>query len=303
MTLSIYNEENAGEVRATPSGQPATHEPSLAPRLGPAGECQAQGFRYIARCSYGNDSIAMLQLMHEHGLKRVAVVYSDTGWATPAWEDRVARGEEWARSLGWEPVRLASKGFEAGVVGHSQTGMFPTRIRKWCTKELKIRPFLAWVKLADPDKRALVCVGVRRAEAVARRGAPAFMPEQDNGRHVWHPLVEFSDADRDAMILKTPFEVLPHRSDECGICINGNRADLRRAPEAHIVRVEALEAAVGRPMFNPENYMGATGIREVVQWAQSERGKFRRAGDVAPDLLSGLVDAENASCDDAWCGA
>lgn len=262
------------------------------------------GIRYIARCSCGNDSLAVLQLLREHGLKHVTVVYSNTGWATPEWEARVAAVAEWVRSLGWEWVELASKGFEAGVLGHSQTGMFPTRLRKWCTKELKIRPFLAWVKEADPDKRALICVGVRRAESDARKGAPAFLPEQDNGRHVWHPIVEFSDADRDGMILKTPFEILPHRSDECAICINGNRADLRRASEDAIARVEALEASIGRPMFDPKSRMGADGIREVVAWAKSERGQYRKPGaDIAPDLLSGLVDAENATCEDAWCGS
>jgi hypothetical protein len=262
----------------------------------------ADGYRYIARCSYGNDSIAMLQLMREHGLRDVAVVYSDTGWSTPEWVERVERGTEWVRSLGWEPVTLSSRGFEASVTGHTEAGMFPTRLVKFCTQELKIRPFLKWVASADPDRRAIVCVGVRRAESIGRRKAPAFMPEHDNGRHVWHPLVEFSETDRDGMILKTPFEVLPHRSDECGICINGNRADLRRAPEDHILRVEALEAAIGRPMFKPENYMGATGIREVVRWAQSERGRYRASGEQVPDLLSGLADAESSTCEDNWCG-
>lgn len=259
--------------------------------------------RYIARCSYGNDSIAMLQLMREHGLKDVTVVYSDTGWATPEWEERVQRGEAWVTSLGWTPVRLQSVGFEAMVKGQTEAGMFPTRIRKFCTKYLKIRPFLAWVKDADPDKRAIVCVGVRRAESDARSKTPAFLPEHDNGRHVWHPIVEFSDADRDALISRTPFEVLPHRSDECAICINGNRADLRRASEESIARVEALEAHVGRPMFDPKSRMGADGIREVVSWAKSERGKYRAPGEIAPDLLSGLADAESATCEDAWCGA
>lgn len=261
------------------------------------------GPRYILRSSGGNDSIALMQYVRECGLKGVTVVYSNTGWATPEWIERVACVAEWVASLGWGYVELDSIGFEQSVTSHTDAGMFPTRMVKFCTQELKIRPFLKWVKDADPDKLALVCVGVRRAESDARKGARAFMPEQDNGRHVWHPLVEFSDADRDAMILKTPFEILPHRSDECGICINGNRADLRRAPEEHIARVEALEVSVGRPMFNPANYMGAQGIREVVRWARSERGKYRASGDIAPDLLSGLVDAENATCEDAWCGS
>lgn len=34
-------------VRATAAPQPATHEPSLASRLGPSGECQAQGETHV----------------------------------------------------------------------------------------------------------------------------------------------------------------------------------------------------------------------------------------------------------------
>lgn len=263
------------------------------------------GFRYVIRCSYGNDSIALIQLLKEHGLKRVAVTYSDTGWATPEWQERVSRGEEWVRSIGWAPFRLRSIGFEQMVKTQTEAGMFPTRMRKFCTKYLKILPFLKWVGEVDPDKRAVVCVGVRRAESDARKSAPAFMPEQDNGRHVWHPLVEFSDADRDALILKTPFEILPHRSDECAICINGNRPDLRRASEAAILRVEALEKHVGRPMFNPKGKMGADGIREVVRWAKSERGQYRPPDGVVPeaDDLEAVFDAEPATCEDGWCGS
>jgi len=248
---------------------------------------------YIARCSYGNDSIAMLQLMHEHGLKDVTVTYSDTDWSDPDWEERVDRAEAWVRSLGWTPVRIPSIGFEAMVLSQTATGMFPTRQKKFCTKYLKIKPFLKWVASFDPEKRALVCVGVRRAESDARKGVPAFLPEQDNGRHVWHPIVEFSDADRDAMILKTPFEVLPHRSKECA-CINWGRKEWRQASEEHIARVEQLEAKVGRPMFDPKGKMGATGIREVVAWAKSERGRYGKEPE-ADDL--------GATCDDAWCGS
>lgn len=256
-----------------------------------------RGQSYIARSSCGNDSIAMLQLMREHGLKGVTVTYSETGWADPKWDQRVTEVEGWVLSLGWAFVRIPSIGFEQMVMTQTETGMFPTRMRKFCTKYLKIKPFLKWVADFDPEKRAVVCVGVRRAESEARKRTPIFMPEQDNGRHVWHPIAEFSDADRDAMIAKTPFEVLPHRSKEC-FCINANREDLRSASEEHIARVEALEARVGRPMFDPRDKMGATGIREVIDWAKSEPGKYR-PGEPEHDLLTGL----GATCDDAWCGS
>lgn len=244
---------------------------------------------YVARCSYGNDSVAMLQVMHEFGLKNVFVVYSDTGWGSDEWIKRVEKGEEWVKSLGYIPIRLSSQGFESVVKTETKQGMWPTRLRKFCTRKLKIEPFIQWANVIDPDKRFLICVGVRRAESRNRASHPAFMPEKDDGRHVWHPLIEFSDADRDALIERTPFDVLPHRSDECAVCIHANRADLQRAPQEHIDRIERIEQEIGRPMFDPKRYMGAEGIREVVRWAHSERGQYKPEEDAA-------------TCEDNWCG-
>jgi len=187
---------------------------------------------------------------------------------------------------------LSSVGFEQNVLDQTEAGMFPTRQRKHCTKYLKILPTMRWLAEVDPEKRAVVCVGVRRAESEARKDIPIFLPEKDGGRHVWHPLAEFSDADRDAMIAKTPIPLLGHRSDECGICINANRADLRRAPDEHFERVAALEEKVGRPMFNPDKFMGASGIQEIRRWAESDRGKYQ-----PPQR-----DDVGADCEDGWCG-
>jgi 3'-phosphoadenosine 5'-phosphosulfate sulfotransferase (PAPS reductase)/FAD synthetase len=248
--------------------------------------------RYIVRCSGGNDSIACIQLVHEHRLEGVVVSYSNTGWASPEWCERMAAVKAWAESLGHTFAEIQSVGFERNVIEQTEAGMFPTRLRKHCTKYLKILPALRWMADVDPDRRAVVCVGVRRAESAARAKVPVFLPEKDDGRHVWHPLAEFSDEDRDALIARTPIPLLDHRSDECAICINATRPDLLRASEDHLARVEALETRVGRPMFNPEKYMGATGIREVRRWAESARGKYQ-----APP-----ADDLGADCEDGWCG-
>jgi tRNA(Ile)-lysidine synthase TilS/MesJ len=257
--------------------------------------------RFIARASYGNDSIAMLQLMADWGLKDVVVTYSDTGWASAAWEDRVVKAEAWVQSLGWEAVRISSVGFEQNVKNQTASGMFPTRLRKHCTKYLKILPFLKWVAEFDPAKTATICVGVRRAESEDRRAAEPFLPEKDDGRNVWHPLVEVSNEGRDGLVIKAGFEVLPHRSDECAVCINATRLDLRRASDASFDRIEALEDHVGRPMFNPQKFMGAEGIREVRRWAQADRGKYIAPGSEQPATET-EPEPREGSCEDDWCG-
>lgn len=261
-------------------------------------------YRYVARCSFGNDSVAMLQHMKEWGLKDVAVVYSDTGWGSEEWDARVRLGEEWVREIGWDFVNLSSVGMEQLVLTQTEGGIWPTRVRKFCTKELKIKPLLRWLKVADPEKRALICVGVRRLESPARRHHPAFMPEQDDGRHVWHPLIDFTEEDRDVLVRRSPLPLVKGRSRECEICINANRSDLRNAGEAAIARVERLEEQIGRPMFNPAKMMGADGIREVIRWAHSDRGKFRPASGIVPDypLLEAVMDKEPDTCADTYCG-
>jgi hypothetical protein len=103
-------------------------------------------------------------------------------------------------------------------------------------------------------------------------------------------LVEFSDDDRNALIARTPFEMLPHRSLECSPCIFSSRADLRNVSETRIAEIEQLESDVGRVMFRPKAYAGADGVREVIRWAQSDRGKYK------PDV------EEEPDCDSGFCG-
>jgi len=56
-----------------------------------------------------------------------------------------------------------------------------------------------------------------------------------------------------------------------------------------MIEIDDLEEEVGKPMFRPHRHMGAKGIREVLRWAHSDRGKYE-----APE-------EQQAACDAAWC--
>lgn len=71
-------------------------------------------------------------------------------------------------------------------------------------------------------------------------------------------------------------------------CINSNRADMRRFSEDDILEIEAAETEIGKTMFRPHRHMGAKGIREVMRWAHSERGKY-------------VPDPERETCNSGWC--
>ena len=101
------------------------------------------------------------------------------------------------------------------------------------------------------------------------------------------PGVDWTEADRDAYLRRAGVEPLPHRSGECR-CINSNKLDFQRYAESDIVQIEGIEAKVGKNMFRPHRHMGAKGIREVIRWAHSPRGKYE-------------VEPEAETCNAAWC--
>ena len=250
----------------------------------------SENIRFVIFSSYGNDSCALIQWAHEWQLESVAVVYSDTGWATVGWEARVAEKEEWARSLGFTPYRTRSIGFRQ--LAREKKG-FPTQRYQWCSYILKIEPGMRWLEENDPNKSAICIVGARRDEAAdplsSRAKFPEYLVRSENhgGRMMLAPMVDFDAAARDALLTRAGVEPLPHRSGECK-CINANKADMRRYTEADIREIEAAEAEIKRPMYRPHRHMGATGIREVIKWAHSARGKY-------------TPEPEAETCNSGWC--
>lgn len=237
--------------------------------------------RFVIFASYGNDSIALIQWAHEQRLEGVTVVYSDTGWATADWSERVDRMETWVRSLGFAAHRTKSIGFSE--LARQKKG-FPTQRYQWCSYVLKIEPGIRWLAKHDPQQRAICLVGARRAESKSKDDSratfPEYLPRSENhgGRFMLAPFAHFSDEDRDAVLKRAGVEPLPHRSRECK-CVNSNRADFLRYTEDDIGEIEALESEIGKTMFRPKRHMGAKDIREVIKWAQSDRGKYEPPHD------------------------
>lgn len=234
--------------------------------------------KYAISASYGNDSMAMMKWAADLGLNGVTVAYCDTGWAAPGWESRVEEGEDLARRLGFETVRLQSMGMEELV--RMKQG-FPGHGAQFCTAWLKGLPFLQWIDDADPEREAIVMIGKRRAESEDRKDTPEWVEKSEyhGGRKVWHPLYLHSEEQRDDLLLRAGVAKLPHRSDECSPCVNANRLDLRRLSGRQISKTAALEAEVGQPMFRAAKHAGAQGIEQVIQWAKYSPGQYRSGQD------------------------
>jgi hypothetical protein len=250
----------------------------------------------VISSSYGNDSVALIQWVHErvqplHGndICGVIVAYCNTGWAAPGWQtNRVQRGEDMARSYGFKTHTCVSQGMPTLV--RERKG-WPGNGMQFCTSELKIYPFLEWIDKVDPKHEATVLIGKRRAESERRSNIPEFIESSEihGGRKVWHPLFAHTDFERDQLLLRAGWEPLPHRSRECSPCVNSNRSDFLRLTAGEIERVNDLEAEIGKPMFRPKRF-NALGIRGVIHWAKE--GRDRKS-----------FDDEEAECASLWgCG-
>lgn len=236
---------------------------------------------HVLFCSYGNDSVALIQWAHEAKLDDVVCLYSDTGWAAQDWPARVERGEALARSYGFRAERTESEGMLAlvkrkcGWPGSGGQGQF-------CTAELKVKPALAWLDEHDPEKEATCVTGVRREESAHRQDAPLSVEssEKHGGRELEQPLALHNTAQRNELLARAGFEVLPHRSSECYPCINANIDELRVLTEDRIQLIDITERELGftakgkaRVMFRASRRKNAVGIRAVLKWAEAPRAR------------------------------
>lgn len=262
--------------------------------------------KLVVFSSFGNDSVALIRWLYELGFKNVIVVYSNTGWGSPEWPDRVKAGFELCRNYNFKFVEIPSIGMKEMV--RLKKGFPPNGPMQFCTEELKIFPAMIWLQAYDPDKKCVCVNGVRREESQNRKDYPILLKNSPDHqyRRRYAPLAEYDEAMRNDLIKKTPLPILPHKSHECWPCIpNANRRDILALPEWRLAELETFEKSMGftskgkpRTIFRPKRHMGAVGIRDVVRWAKKE--KFKPDPDYDPNKIDPF-DGDDG-CITGWCG-
>lgn len=260
--------------------------------------------------SGGNDSIALFQWSIENGLTDLNVAYSDTGWAADFWNDRLNLFKCFIEKNGAAFHVIKSEGM-INLVKRKKA--WPCNGMAFCSYELKIKPAMAWMDSFDPEKNAICLVGIRREESPKRSNWPEWVEESENhgGRSLHSPLVRMTEKERNDLILRAGFDVLPHRSMECYPCVNANKEDIKLLTKERVDFIESVEIEMGftknnkaRTMFRsgggykvlpdgkikklPKKHGGAKGIREVWQWSQTS------------NFVPGQADI---FCDSGYCGS
>lgn len=221
----------------------------------------------VVSISGGKDSAAAALYLREAGIKHI-MVNMDTGWEHPAVYEHLDYLEQQLGLI----IRLVPKmptlpdeimprvlEIEA-LVGRSPSGfvrwavykgMFPSRLRRYCTHELKVKPFLRWVDAQDAE--IVNVVGIRADESQARAALPEHesMPGAEHV-YVWRPLIRWSEADVIAIhqrhaLRPCPLYLQGSTRVGCWPCIMSNKGELEMLgrDDRRIAAITMLEDLVG----------------------------------------------------------
>jgi 3'-phosphoadenosine 5'-phosphosulfate sulfotransferase (PAPS reductase)/FAD synthetase len=170
--------------------------------------------------------------------------------------------------------------------------LFPSRIMRFCTSELKIIPINRY--LASLGDGVVNAIGIRAAESAARANLPEREVNESTGFEIWRPILRWTTQDvvdihRRHGIKMHPLYRYGAKRVGCWPCIYASKAELRiiaRIDPGRIDLIERLEADLttgkhgARSMFWLERpikkglprKLDPAPIRDVIRWAQQERG-------------------------------
>lgn len=297
------------------------HIPPFAPR---------ENVRSVVSVSGGKDSTATYLLCLEQTGGDFDAVFADTGNEHPYTYEYVARLHErtggpkvqvvradFSRELARKRAYLESGRATARTVrpwtesrvqavfaaGFEPTGipfldlcrtkgMFPSRMRAFCSQFLKRLTLLeqAHQPLIDAGYHVISWQGIRAEESARRACYPMWEPSPDTeGMTIYRPLMGWTVEDVVAMHRRhnmplNPLYGMGFSRVGCMPCIQSNKQDIRltaqKCPEA-IAKIRQWERIVraysllGQTTFFHQDTTGSdvpVGIDEVVRWSMTRRG-------------------------------
>jgi len=233
----------------------------------------------IASVSGGKDSAAMRLHLREIGIpdSQVRNVAMDTGWEWSGWREYVEG--TLAAVIGPVEIIRAPRQF-ADLVRHKQ--MFPSRIMRFCTQELKVYPMQRYINALvegnvvcetcdgdgtvegqtwDNNAECPVChgygrmpavdvlnaVGIRRLESRARSQMTEWEWSKGFDCEVWRPIIDWTERDvidihQRHGLAPNPLYLKGARRVGCWPCIYAGKAEIKLMAKIDPGRVDEIRA-------------------------------------------------------------
>ena len=259
----------------------------------------------IASVSGGKDSTAMALYLKELGLPFQAM-FIDIGWENRTTLDYVR--DQLPGILG-QPVHwlvpkidlppeldALARRFEEKI-GHPsgmvrlclKKAMFPSKQRRWCTKDLKVKPVRDYLRSLDCEP--INTVGIRHQESKARSKMPEWEANAIYDCDVWRPIVRWTQ--QDVIDIHTRHGAMPNpgylagaERVGCWPCIYSRKSEIRHIAVTDPDRIslmEELEATLYKLL--KAKYTAAGDADKLARLEESKPGWF--AAPYAPKRKDG----------------
>lgn len=260
----------------------------------------------IASVSGGKDSAAASMFLTKNGIVHRRI-FADTVWENAALY-RYLR-EQLEPVIG--PIEtVKTDKYEGFIDLVMRKGLFPSRVMRFCTEELKVLPILKFInKLAETETREIInVVGIRKHESKTRSTMKEWEFQKDFDCWTWRPIIDWHKADVMAIHDEHGLDINPtyHLGASrvgCWPCIHARKAELAlvaRVDPGRIDEIEDMERRLNEEGARRDREMGREvvirsmfsyhggdskhyplPIRDAVAWANSNRGEWQPEGDDA----------------------